>query len=94
MEALVIHRLGYLPNVKMLHILWARTTPASLLRKIFVERIVLRTSRETFAMNISKYPAELVQEVALSSLTRLGTKDAATFSSKLESFLEPVPEDE
>lgn len=30
MEALVIHRLGYLPNVKMLHILWARTTPASL----------------------------------------------------------------
>jgi hypothetical protein len=27
MEALVIHRLGYLPNVKMLKNLWARTTP-------------------------------------------------------------------
>lgn len=94
MEALFIHRLGYLPHVKMLKNLWARTTPASLLRKIFVEKIVVCGSRETFAMNISKYPAELVQEVALSSLTRLGTKDAATSSSKLESFLEPVPEDE
>jgi hypothetical protein len=41
-------------------------------------------------MNMSKYPAELVKEVALSPLKWLDTTKE-DFSTRLESFLEPVP---
>lgn len=74
--------------------LWKRTPPGSVLRKMYVENFITRLGRETFARLIGKYPRELVQEVAVGSLTRLETSKEEFFQSKLESFQELVSDDD
>jgi hypothetical protein len=94
MEVQVCQDLGRVPCTATLREVWERTPPTSPLRKMYVERFILRVSREGITQNLKGYPLELVQEIALSSLKRLETKTLKAFTAELDSFLEPVPEDD
>jgi hypothetical protein len=94
MDVLVCHDLKRVPSTNTLRELWKRTPPTSPLRKMYIDRFILRVNREGFAQNLKGYPQELVQEIALSSLKRLETKTLKAFTAELVSFLEPVPEDD
>jgi hypothetical protein len=82
-----------IPKVRTLNRLWKLTPPNSLIKKMYIEKLVQCVSREAFAKNLSHYPVELVQGVALSSLKRLETKNVKDFNAELDTFLELVPED-
>lgn len=86
--------MGRVPSTSTLRKLWKRTPATSLLRKMYVEKFVQRVRREGFAENLRLYPVELVQEIALSSLKQLATKKLEVFTTELECFLEPAPEDD
>jgi hypothetical protein len=92
-QVLVTDDLELVPGSRTLHQLWARTTPASLLRKMYVVIFTRRVDREEFAKIVASYPAELVQEIAVAALKQTERINAECFISKLAIFLEPVPED-
>jgi hypothetical protein len=90
MESLVCNDRGRVPHTDTLRKVWKRTPPASPLRKMYVENFVMRLGRDTFDRLIGYYPPELVQEVAMLCLKRLGISKEASFKEKLASFQEPV----
>jgi hypothetical protein len=91
MNVLVCNDWVRVPSRDTLHNVWKRTPPSSPLRKMVVERLVMRSDRVFLAKIVGVYPPELVQEVAVLAVTRIGISKEESFTSKLESFLEPVP---
>jgi hypothetical protein len=94
METLACVDLPYFPQPTTLCMLWNRTPPTSVIRKMYVEKFILAASRESMTKNIGEYPAELVQQIAVHSLYRIETVTRKLFDTKMASFLEPVSEDD
>jgi hypothetical protein len=58
-------------NVTQLTLVWQSTSSGSLLRKMLVDVYVASISRFDFAKEISKYPPEFVQEIAVACMQTL-----------------------
>jgi hypothetical protein len=81
--------LNRLPNVPTMNKLWRRTTHTSPLRKMYTEMIIMRFLAE----NVGSYSPELARDILVASLKQIETSTVKPFTSKLATFLEPVPED-
>lgn len=55
-----------------------------------MDRAALRTKRENLNANMTRYPANFVQQVAVKLLQEAPTKPCEVFEAKLPSYLEPV----
>ena len=94
MENLANSDLRYFPHPATLCVLWERTPPTSLMRKMYVERLIMRADRKVVTALVKEYPTELIQQVVVESLLRIGVSTPEMFDAKVESFLEPVSEDD
>jgi hypothetical protein len=57
-----------LPGLSSLILIWDSTPPMSLLRKMMVDVYVKKVVRSDFCEDISKYPREFVEEIAMASM--------------------------
>ena len=64
----IMQKTNAVPDAQLNKLVWASTMPGSLLRKLIVDAIVKRYTRDGFAADVSQYPAECVQEVAVAAL--------------------------
>jgi hypothetical protein len=64
------------------------------MRKMYVERLIMRADRKVVTALVKEYPTELIQQVVVESLLRIGVSTPEMFDAKVESFLEPVSEDD
>jgi hypothetical protein len=76
------------PNAPEAQLIWEKTTPSSLIRKLVVDGTVLRLSAKTFAEHIGEWPAGLVQQVAISLKNQATDMKVADFQAKLAEYLE------
>lgn len=81
-----------IPHWTTTHRVWSNTPETSSLRRMIVDREIARTGRKFLASNLTKYPTEFVEQVALSLLQDTRTKDKKDFNEKLPSYLEQVQE--
>jgi hypothetical protein len=81
-----------LPGFPTVEKMWAQTPPNSSLRNMYVAKFVRHMSAGFFEEKIAEYPMEFVQEIAVAALR--SRDDIGGFGAKLDSFLEPVPEDD
>jgi hypothetical protein len=78
-----------LPGLSSLILIWDSTPPMSLLRKMMVDMYVKKVVRSDFCEDISKYPREFVEEIAMASMKGTPTvgwdemaKDMLQYSEK------------
>lgn len=83
-----------LPTLSKLEKVWERLSPNSLLRKMYVEDMIMRVSRKRFTDDHKLFPVGLLQDIAVAALTRIAPSTTESFHTKLPSFLEPVSEDD
>ena len=70
----------------MCHI-WENTSEGSMLRKWAVDFIVLR-NREHFAADVSGYPSDLVQQIAVKLMQQTSNISAAAFLARSQEYQE------
>jgi hypothetical protein len=81
------------PHASTITLIWSNTTPSSPLRKWIIDHKMLRYSRPEFAKEITEYPAELVQQIALKFIGQTPSQSADVFQAKLPEYLETEAED-
>lgn len=69
---------------------WEKTPEDSPVRRMLVDRATLRTKRTYLLANLTEYPEDFVQQVALKLLQEVPTKDKEVFEAKLPLYSEPV----
>lgn len=78
------------PCLQTIARVWEKTPEDSPVRRMIVDRAVLRTKRENLIANMTRYPANFVQHVAVKLLQEVSTKEKEVFQAKLPSYLVPV----
>lgn len=73
---------------------WEKTPDNSPVRRMFVDRAVLRTSCKYFSAYMTEYPESFVQQVAVALLQEVPTQNREIFTAKLPSYLEPVEQED
>jgi hypothetical protein len=94
MGKLASNDLRRFPTLSKLEKVWERLSPNSLLRKMYVEDMIMRMSRKRFTDDHKLFPVGLLQDIAVAALTRIAPSKTQSFHTKLPSFLEPVSEDD
>jgi hypothetical protein len=81
-----------LPGYSQIQRLWRQTPDTSFLRELCVEKFVIHVQSGSFVKMIDEFPEEFVREIAVAGLRY--RDDNRGFGSKLEAFLELVPDDD
>lgn len=76
------------PNASDLALIWEKTLPESRMRKLMVDATAMRLSPKVFERKIDKYPAGLVQQVAVKLRHQTTSMEIEVFQAKLEDYLE------
>lgn len=76
------------PNAQDTTKLWHGTPPSSLLRTWVLDVTVSRLGRKSFEDNLTNYPSEFVQELALKALQKIPTIAPKEFQAKLPLYVE------
>lgn len=79
-----------LPRPSTAHRVWDNTPENSPIRRMIVDRATMLTKRTFLAQSLAKYPEDFVQQVALSLLEDVPTKNKECFMAKLPTYLEEV----
>ena len=80
------------PSAKNIEDIWHGTPPNSLLRKWAVDIVISRLGRKCFKDNLTAYPSESVQELALKALQQIPTIAPEEFQAKLPLYVEAEEE--
>lgn len=75
------------PPPDLMNRIWNLTTPESQLRKMIVDKTIMRWDR-AFTREVVDYPRELLQSLTMSLLDRVEIVPQAQFESGLEKYLE------
>jgi hypothetical protein len=81
-----------LPRANTVRRVWEKTPENSPVRRLLVDRAIIRTRREFLTGNLIHYPAGFVLQVAVSLLQEVPSKGKLLLEAKLPSYLEPVEE--
>lgn len=82
------------PCPKSVQRVWAKTPDNSPLRKMLVDRAMLRTRRDYIIERLSKLPEDFVRQIAASLLQAPPIPARKVFEAKLTSYLEPVEKED
>lgn len=80
------------PSVELIQEIWDSTTSGSRLRKMIVDLIIMRRSRDNMT-GIADFPKDILHELTSSLLKRVDTQSHTAFASGLDGYLEPEPTD-
>lgn len=69
--------------------IWASTMPSSPLRRVVVDRMMLRLNAQFFADEVGGYSAEVVhQDLAVALMRQRDTISATSFAARFDEYLE------
>lgn len=91
MEILVTSARG-LPHPNTVWRVYDSTICTSLIREMLVDKAIMRLSRSDFAKNVSEYPCEFVQEVAIQLMGHESVRPKDKFVARLPFYQEPLSE--
>jgi hypothetical protein len=76
------------PGSAPIILIWGNTTPSSPLRRWIMDILMLTGSRSVFERDLSIYPVELVQQMALKFMQQRPKKNTDGFRARLPEYLE------
>jgi hypothetical protein len=76
------------PGSASIILIWSNTTPSSPLRRWIMDILMLTGSRPVFERDLSIYPAELMQQMALKFMQQTPVRNSDVFQAKLPEYLE------
>jgi hypothetical protein len=77
-----------LPGLGSIDFIWSRTTPSSPLRMWIIDGMMMKYPRPWIEDNLAKYPAELMQQIALKFIQQTPHVSDKIFQAKLPEYLE------
>lgn len=78
----------FLPSAEVWQWVWGSLPQGSLMRRMVVDVLVSRLCRKDFALKVSQYPPELVQEIAVATMEATPTKTWDHIAERVQQYQE------
>lgn len=77
------------PSAQVINRIWNSTSPGSLLRKMVLDKTIMRFSRSEFEKDSADYPKDLLHSMAVALMKKVATVSCDVFVAGLDEYLEP-----